>query len=172
MKKIKNSRAFIQKDPDKPNSIGLSDIPKTNPFSVPEGYFDRLPIEIVNKVTEPAAPGFSLKQRYFAMRLTYKIALAAMMVSLAFCISYVVFMVNGKGESAGDIHQITASELFEFEGYLVELDESLVDAWIDQSGDLVSQELVDLDGLNELSEADVIAYLMQSYTEDELRLDQ
>lgn len=37
----------------------LEDIPKQNIFEVPDGYFDRLPLNIQERLAKPAAPGFS-----------------------------------------------------------------------------------------------------------------
>lgn len=37
----------------------LEDIPKKNIFEVPDGYFDRLPLKILDRVATPAAVQFS-----------------------------------------------------------------------------------------------------------------
>lgn len=55
----------------------LEDIPKKDIFTVPEGYFDKLPGVIQTRV---AAPG---RQRGFLPALSWKVALPAILVAAA-----------------------------------------------------------------------------------------
>lgn len=68
--------------------INLNDIPKQDPFVVPEGYLERLPQTIQERVSRPSAMG-SL-QSLFAMP-RFQVAFAAfliLMVSIAVLVFY------------------------------------------------------------------------------------
>src|SRR5690606_26336201 len=62
-----------------PNDLPTeSHLPKKHPYTVPDGYFDKLPMRIQSRAQQPAAPGFWQFPVFSRPVLRY--ALAAMLV--------------------------------------------------------------------------------------------
>ncbi len=170
MKILKHKADPQQKEEGKRVMSLLASLPKTNPFTVPDHYFDQLPARIMQKVSEQAGSGRNLIRTIIEMRWPYKLAMAASVIFIVFIAYYLAFTPQSTQPLFSDLQQITAGELIEYDGYLVDLDESLVDEWIEQQGDDVDAELVDLTSLDELSETDIMNYLLVEYSPDELTL--
>jgi hypothetical protein len=170
MKKTKNSSVSFQKDVDKGHYPALSSMPRVNPFTVPEGYFDRLPAQILEKIDEESATGKTFFLTLRNLRWPYKIALAASLIFIAFTLAYLIFTPGTTQRLISEIQQITAGQLEEFDGYLVNFDESLVDDWVDRKGDGVRQAMVDSTSLDAVTDDDIMNYLLAEYIPDELLL--
>jgi hypothetical protein len=94
----------------------LEDIPKQEIFTVPEGYFDALPVVIQTRVTSPS------RRREFWPSFSWKVALPAMMVVAAG-----IFWLTGPAEPV-DAESILASvETSDLVAYLNESEDVSLD---------------------------------------------
>lgn len=155
----------------KDQPIQLSDIPMENPFRIPDGYFDRLPADILSRVYRSAEPSPIFPIRLHSLKRPYKLALAASLIVAGLVIAYLVFINNDPLREINGKLELTAQELLEYEGFIVELDESVVDLWVGQEGDRIDLALLDLANLEDLSEADIVDYLLTDYLLDELDIE-
>ncbi len=171
MKRLKYKATSPQKNEDEGQFSLLQEMLGTNPFAVPDGYFDRLPADIMEKIFVKTEAKSRVIRTVLDWRWPYKVAVAASVILIAFAITYVVLKPQATQQLISEIQQITASELMEYDGYLVDLDESLVDNWIAQKGDSVESAMLSLASLDELSGDDITEYLLSEYSPDELTID-
>lgn len=171
MKKMKHKTVFLQNEDSKESYRELENIPRNNPFTIPDGYFDKLPSMIMDKID----PETGSKKTFFLslrnMRWSYKVALAASLIFIALTAAYLIFVPDYAQRLISGIQQITSSELAEFDGYLVNFDESLVDDWIARQGEGIRSAMVDTASLNEISGDDIMNYLLAEYSPEEFPLD-
>jgi hypothetical protein len=172
MKNAKHSRISLREDKDTVRAPLLESMPRTNPFTVPDGYFERLPPRIMQRIDSETGEGRTFIRALIAMRWPYKVTLAASVILVAFTVAFLIFKPDYTQELVSEIQQITSSELVEFDGYLVNFDESLVDEWIARKGDGVGSELFDLTSLDDVSDVDIMNYLLTEYDPDEFSNDQ
>lgn len=126
----------------------LEDISKNNPFSVPDGYFDKLPGVIQARIGEGNAENVS--RPYFRYALQYGLPV------IALTIAAVIYLAPAKPESYNDILATVSTE--ELAAYLSESDLTTED--ILESGELDEESAeaieaevffndIDLENLNE-----------------------
>ncbi|WP_336516134.1 hypothetical protein [Pollutibacter soli] len=84
----------------------LAGVPKTNPFSAPEGYFNNLKVNIPEKVEEKPAG------KLISLNTWKKFAVAAAVIGIIFTGALFLFKSNGTSESNPDIISISAMENF------------------------------------------------------------
>lgn len=171
MKNAKHSRISLQEDKDAFRVPLLESMPRTNPFTVPDGYFEGLPPQIMQRIGSENDEGRTFFRALIAMRWPYKVTLAASVILVAITVTFLIFKPDYTQELISEIQKITSSELVEFDGYLVNFDESLVDEWIASKGDGIGSELLDLTSLDDVSDADIMNYLLKEYDPDELSIE-
>jgi len=157
-------------DAEKEHSTAPGNLPRGNPFSVPDGYFDSLPARIMETIDEEAEKGKTVILTLRGRKWPYKIALAASLAFIAFTVAYLIFTPDPAQRLIGEIQQITSGQLEEFDGYLVNFDESLVDDWISRIGDGIRQVMADSTSLDAVTDTDIMNYLLAEYTPEELQL--
>lgn len=174
-KEMKNSedKAILRKEDKDENPYPLLEgLRGKDPFAVPEGYFDRLPAEILDNISEKDDTGRDVIRTVIEWKWPYKVALAASVIFIAFTIAYIAQRPQPLQPLISELQQITARELMEFDGYLVDLDESLFDDWIAQKGEKVSAEMLSMEGLDELTNDDIEEYLLSAYAPEELMIEE
>lgn len=170
MRTSKHRTVSFQKDDDKGQYPTLSNLPRGNPFIVPDGYFDSLPAKILETTDKDASTGKTFIMTLRDLKWPYKIALAASVAFIAFTVAYLIFTPDPTQRLISEIQQITSGQLEELDGYLVNFDESVVDEWIERKGDGVRQVMADSTNLEAVTDADIMNYLLAEYTPDELVL--
>lgn len=171
MSESKHNKKRLPDRTRKDQPIQLPDIPRENPFRVPDGYFDRLPADVLSRITRSDAHSPIFPTRVHSLKWAYQLALAASLIAAGLLIAYVVFIHNDTLKKTNGTLELTASELLEYDGYIVELDESVIDLWVSQEGERIDQALLDMAGLDDISEVDVVDYLLTDYSLDELDIE-
>ncbi len=170
MRKTTHRTVPFGKDVEKEHSTAPLNLLRGNPFRVPDGYFDRLPARIMETIDEEAEKGKTVILTLRGRKWPYKIALAASLAFIAFTVAYLIFTPDPTQRLLSDIRQITSGQLEEFDGYLVNFDESLVDDWVELKGDGIRQAMADSTSLDAVTDADIMNYLLAEYTPEELQL--
>lgn len=91
----------------------LEDIPKNNPYSVPDGYFDRLPGVIQARIAEGAAAQKQARP-YFRYALQYAVPVVAIIIAA------VIYFTPKETESYSDILATVSTE--QLAAYLADSD--------------------------------------------------
>ena len=125
----------------------------------------------MQKIDTKAGTERTFIQTLIELRWTYKAALAASVILITFTFAWLIFKPDPTRQLISEIQQITSSDLVEFDGYLVNFDESLVDEWIDRKGEGIRSAMVDSASLDEVSGADIMNYLLAEYSPDELNIE-
>lgn len=172
MKDSAHKDISLQKDRNENQYPLLQAMRGTNPFTVPDGYFERLAGDIMNKISSQEKPEKNVIRTVMAWRWPYKLALAASLIFMAFIVSYLVMKPQTAQQLISELQQITASELMDYDGYLVDLDESLLEEWIDQKGDGIDSAILSLASMDQLTGDDIMEYLISEYSPDELTIEE
>lgn len=106
----------------------LEDIPKNNPFSVPDGYFDKLPGVIQARIAEGAAVKQSRPFFQYALRVALPVA--------AVVIVAIIYFTPSATENYNDL--------------LASVDTEQLTAYLEES-DITTEELLDATELDEES---------------------
>lgn len=126
----------------------LDDIPKHNPFSVPDGYFDKLPGVIQARISQPAAE--KQARPYFRYALQYALPVIALIIVA------VVYFTPKETESYNDILATVSTE--QLAAYLADSDITTDDILEfseldEESAEAIEAEVyfndIDLNDLNE-----------------------
>jgi hypothetical protein len=126
----------------------LEDIPKNNPFSVPDGYFDRLPRMIQARVAKGAAE--KQARPYFRYALQYALPVVALIIVS------VIYLTPKESENYNDILASVSTE--QLAAYLsdsdITTDDILESGELDEeSAEAIEAEVyfndIDLEDLNE-----------------------
>ena len=126
----------------------LEDIPKNNPFSVPDGYFDKLPGVIQARIAEGTAE--KQAKPYFRYALQYALPVVALIIVA------VLYLTPKETESYNDILATVSTE--QLAAYLadsdVTTDDILESGELDEeSAEAIEAEVyfndIDLEDLNE-----------------------
>lgn len=141
--------------------INLEDLPRTNPFSVPENYFDELPQRVQARVTKPApVPAFTISWSW--QRTVAAVAGAGLVVALIFQTlprkqGALGTEVLSTVENAAIVDYLNAQNLTPFD-----LQESL-----DKTAALPSGAAAGVEQLN-VSDHDILEHLQTENVEDVL----
>lgn len=109
----------------------LDDIPRKNPFEVPDGYFEKLPGKIQNRIAEANRP--AQQYWFFSYKLQYVLPVVIMLV--------VAFVLVLRHET----------ETSSAEQLLAEVDTEILIDFIAE-GELTTEELLDQLPVNEVDE--------------------
>lgn len=128
----------------------LEDIPKNNPFSVPDGYFERLPGVIQSRIAEGTSEKEKQARPYFRYALQYALPVITLIIVA------VIYLTPKETENYNDILATVSTE--QLAAYLADsditTDDILESAELDEeSADAIEAEVyfndIDLEDLNE-----------------------
>lgn len=113
----------------------LSDIPKRNPYQVPENYFDRLPTRIMARTAAAEAPQPAWQQSLWR---PLRLALAPLVLLLVFVSVYYLNISESPAPTVADFASLAEVEIVD---YLTSNDTQLETADFAELNSLPSQEL-------------------------------
>ena len=161
-KNIKN----MEVHPPEKYLFKLPSVNKTNPFIVPDGYFEEFPSSINEKINKQTGRSSSLTQKAIRLQTVTKLAWAASIIILGLVGAYLLLYQVGDDKSfATDTY--TWEDIFDAKNYMIsEFDENqFVDAIIydELYQDNTNWENYNaLNGSEGLSNDDIINYLIEN----------
>ncbi|GHA78286.1 hypothetical protein [Pontibacter akesuensis] len=90
--------------------IKLNDIPKRQPYQVPDGYFDKLPMQVMARTVAPEAPAPWLEQVWRPMRL----AIAPLLLLLVFVGVYFVNTQQAAQPAPATVASLSDAEIMQY----------------------------------------------------------
>jgi hypothetical protein len=168
---MKKKKGLSTSPSEQPSTL-LPESPGDNPFNVPEGYFDTLPLRIQDRITKLEQPVPVKPSIIRTLPLPVKLAAASALLALVVMAAILLFSKNDATEL---LEGLSADMIMENPGEVIEIDENyLVETLISKTAE---------EGLNgitggyitfteeEVTEDDIIAYLLSEYSPDDLNLD-
>ncbi|MFD2247231.1 hypothetical protein [Pontibacter ruber] len=96
---------------NKKQHIRLEDIPKRNIYEVPEGYFDSLPMRVMDRV---AAPESAAAAWYTSFWRPLRLAMAPLALLLAFAVVYVLNMQSDSEKHIANLAAVGDKEIVDY----------------------------------------------------------
>jgi len=143
----------------------LENIGKENPFDVPEGYFDDLPMAIQQKIQEKK--GFHLITGWIlAIRWQYKVALAAAITIITVGVIFIIQDHKGQ-EGIYSLNVVWEDLIDETNIMVIDFDESMLIETLIAEANGVDNEPIFYEELEEIPVDDIIDWLVaENYSED------
>ena len=163
----------LKYNPDEINNLqelapGLSEIKKENPFKVPDGYFDGLPMKIQEKVSQPNT--VSIWEQLIMVIRQPKYSVSFVFAIVAIIVALIVF-VKPKVQESIYLPDITIEDVLRGNPELIyNLDEStIIEIMFAETGnDVLNYFDNNIKSDSSITEDDIINYLSDENFETEL----